>query len=69
MLAWLWELLSTQSVANTVLVLSLVAALGLALGSVQIRGLSLGIGGVLFAGIAFSYFGFTVEKSQVFLYA
>ena len=26
MLVWLWELLSTQSVANTVLVISLVAA-------------------------------------------
>jgi len=61
MLSWLWELLSTQSVANTVLVLSLVAALGLALGSVQIRGISLGIGGVLFAGIAFSYLGFTID--------
>jgi putative transport protein len=61
MLTWLWELLSTQSVANTVLVLSLVAALGLALGSVQIRGISLGIGGVLFAGLAFGYLGFQVD--------
>jgi putative transport protein len=61
MLNWLWELLSTQSVANTVLVLSLVAASGLALGSVHIRGIGLGIGGVLFAGIAFGYLGFTVD--------
>jgi putative transport protein len=61
MLVWLWELLSTQSVANTVLVLSLVAALGLALGSIPLGGISLGIGGVLFAGIAFGYLGFTVD--------
>jgi len=61
MFIWLWELLSTQSVANTVLVLSLVAALGLALGSVPLGGISLGIGGVLFAGLAFGYFGFQVD--------
>ena len=61
MLVWLWELLSTQSVANTVLILSLVAALGLALGSVPLGGISLGIGGVLFAGLAFGYLGFQVD--------
>ena len=44
-----------------VLVLSLVAALGLALGSVPLGGISLGIGGVLFAGLAFGYLGFTVD--------
>src|SRR5215471_11947757 len=61
MLSWLWELLSTQSIANTVLVLSLVAALGLAFGSVPVGGISLGIGGVLFAGLAFGYLGFEVD--------
>jgi putative transport protein len=61
MFVWLWELLSTQSVANTILVLSLVAALGLALGSVPLGGISLGIGGVLFAGLAFGYLGFQVD--------
>lgn len=61
MLLWIWDLLSTHSVANAVLVLSLVAALGLALGSLQIGGISLGIGGVLFAGIALSYLGCSVD--------
>jgi putative transport protein len=61
MLLWIGELLSTQSVANAVLVLSLVAALGLALGSVPLGGVSLGIGGVLFAGLAFGYLGFQVD--------
>jgi len=61
MLLWLGDLLSTQSVANAVLVLSLVAASGLALGSVPIGGISLGIGGVLFAGLAFGYLGFQIE--------
>jgi len=61
MLSWLWDLFFTQSVANAVLILSLVAALGLALGSVQIGGISLGIGGVLFAGIAFNSLGCNVD--------
>src|SRR6476619_1654927 len=61
MLSWLWELRSTQSVASAVLILSLVAASGLALGSVPLGGISLGIGGVLFAGLAFGYLGFQVD--------
>src|SRR5262245_31005127 len=61
MLTWLWDLYSSPSVANAVLVLSLVAALGLALGSVSLRGINLGIGGVLFAGLAFGYLGFQVD--------
>jgi putative transport protein len=61
MFLWLWELLSTQSVASAVLILSLVAAVGLALGSVPLGGISLGIGGVLFAGLAFGYLGFQVD--------
>src|SRR5215470_629359 len=61
MLVSLWELLSTQSVASAVFILSLVAASGLALGSVPLGGISLGIGGVLFAGLAFGYLGFEVD--------
>ena len=40
------------AVAQTMLVISLIAALGLALGAVHHKGVGLGIGGVLFAGIA-----------------
>src|SRR5262245_22961522 len=61
MLSWLWELLSTQSVASAVLILSLVAASGLAVGSVALVGISLGIGGVLFSGLAFRYVGFDFD--------
>ncbi|MGE5546248.1 MAG: putative transporter [Solirubrobacterales bacterium] len=39
-------------VARVTLLLSLVAAAGLALGQIKVRGVGLGIGGVLFAGIA-----------------
>lgn len=53
---WFDMLLSGNSVASIVLVLGVVAASGIALGSIKIKGISLGIAGVLFTGIAFSHF-------------
>jgi putative transport protein len=50
---FLFALFRPQSVALTVLILSLVAACGLAAGSIKIAHLHLGIGGVLFAGLFF----------------
>ncbi len=58
-----WDLLHHHSIANAVLVLSLVAALGLGLGSVQVGKISLGIAGVLFSGIIFGHFGFTIDPN------
>jgi putative transport protein len=55
-------LLDGTTAAGAVLVFSLVAALGLALGSVRLRGVGLGIAGVLFVGIAFGHFGVHVEE-------
>ena len=46
-----FSLFKPESVALTVLVLCVVAAVGLALGSIKVRGIALGIGGVLFAGL------------------
>ncbi len=57
---WLAPLL-TNHVAYGMLVLCAVAALGLALGSVKIRGLGLGIAGTLFVGIIFGHFGLNIE--------
>ncbi len=51
------ELLAGQSVASAVLILALVTAIGLAIGSIRYKGLGLGIAGVLFAGIGFGHFG------------
>lgn len=48
-------------VAYAVLVLSLVAATGLALGQVSVGNMRLGIGGALFTGIAFAHFGVSVD--------
>lgn len=54
--AWFGALFTTASVAHIVLVLCVVSALGMALGMIKVRGISLGIGGVLFAGIAVAHF-------------
>lgn len=58
---WLGNLQTLQPIAYAILVLSGVAVLGLALGSVKMRGISLGIAGVLFAGIVFGHFRFAID--------
>ena len=63
MLSWLADIQNTQPIAHGVIILSLVAALGLALGSVRVRGFSLGIAGTLFAGLIFAHFGYNLEPS------
>lgn len=51
---WFFQLFPPQSVALTMLMISLVAATGLALGSIRIRGFTLGIPGVMFTGLIFA---------------
>jgi len=58
---WINQLAITQPVAWAVLVLSAVGALGLALASLKIRGVGLGITGVLFAGIILGHLGIHIE--------
>ena len=55
------QLLDGSTAGSAILILALVAGLGLALGSLRIRGVGLGIAGVLFAGIAFGHFGIQIE--------
>lgn len=59
---WLWNLMTNhESVAYTVIVYSMVIAVGVALGKVKFFGISFGIAWVLFAGIAMAEMGFTVN--------
>ncbi|HEY3450528.1 MAG TPA: putative transporter [Myxococcales bacterium] len=63
---WLVELfrpdsLGHASVAHSILILGLVIAVGLFLGSLRVANLTLGVAGVLFAGIAFGHFGFGIS--------
>ncbi len=62
-MTWLVDLLTHQSVAHAVLILGGVIALGIAIGHIKIAGISLGIAGVLFSGLAFSHFGLTIEHA------
>ena len=59
---WLNELLTGESVAHSLLILALVAATGVLLGSIKIKKIGLGIAGVLFSGLAFGHFGFHINK-------
>lgn len=60
-MSWFTELFQGESVASSVLILALVAALGLALGSLKIKGIGLGIAGVLFSGLLFGHFKFAIN--------
>lgn len=59
--AWLSDLFTKDSVAHAVLILGLVIALGVAIGRIKVFGISLGIAGVLFAGLAFGHFGMGIN--------
>ncbi len=59
---WLIELFTNHGIAQTVVVYGCVIAIGVLLGKVKLFNVSLGITWVLFAGIAASHFGFTVDK-------
>ena len=48
---WLTELHQTQPIAHAIGMMAFVCVLGMALGSVKVRGVKLGTAGVLFAGI------------------
>jgi putative transport protein len=63
LLSRLADIQNTQPIAYGVFILSLVAAYGLSLKSVQVRGFSLGIPGTLFATLIFAHFGYNIKPS------
>lgn len=58
---WLKLLIVGDSVAQAMVVISLVAGLGIALGSLKVRGVGLGVAGVLFSGLLFGHFGVRIN--------
>lgn len=60
---WIKDLIFGHSIAHAVLVLSAVIALGVGFGHLRVFGISLGIAGVLFSGLAFGHFGLVVEPA------
>ena len=62
---WINELLWGEGVGHSILLLSVVIALGIQLGKLKLFGISLGITMVLFVGIFLGHFGFTANPSVV----
>ena len=62
---WVQELFKGESIAGTVVILAMVAVAGLALGSYKVRGVSLGLAGVLFAGLLFGHFKFGINHEMM----
>ncbi len=58
----LLQTFNSDSVAHTLLMISLVAALGLALGQVRVLGVKLGVAGVLFMGLLLGHFQVSVDE-------
>lgn len=64
-MSWLSELHRTQPIAHAIGVLAFVCVLGMALGSLKLRGIGLGTAGVLFAGIIVGHFGNPVDHQTL----
>lgn len=62
-MTWLVQLFTAHSAAQAVVVLGLTIALGLALGQIRFFGVRLGVGGVLFSGLALAHFGLALEHN------
>ena len=60
-MGWLAELATAQPVAHAVLVLASIAVVGLAVSTLRIRGVGLGVAGVLFAGILAGHLGIRIH--------
>jgi putative transport protein len=62
---WLLELHKTQPIAHAIGVIAFVCVVGMALGSLKLRGVGLGTAGVLFAGILVGHLGQQVEHQTL----
>lgn len=62
---WLYNLFMGEGIAHTVLVLSLVIALGIVLSKIKIRGISFGVTWILFVGIAAGHFGMSIDHDTL----
>ena len=62
---WLYSLFSEHSAMQAVIVVSLISAIGLALGKIRIAGISLGVTFVFFIGIMAGHLGITVDPQML----
>ena len=62
---WFIEIFTEQTFIQAILILSLICAVGLALGQIKIGGVSLGVTFVFFAGIIAGHFGITIDAQML----
>ncbi|MBP3482412.1 MAG: putative transporter [Alistipes sp.] len=62
---WLYNLFFGSGIAHSVLILSSVITIGVLLGKIKFRGISLGATWILFVGIAASHFGMTLDPKTL----
>ena len=60
-MTWIIDLFTKPSVGQQVVAIALTAAIGLMLGKIKVKGISLGGAGALFVGILFGHLGLRVE--------
>jgi len=60
-MGWLDTFAQTSPIGYAILLLSAITVAGLAFASLKIRGIGLGVTGVLFAGLLFGHFGFQIN--------
>jgi putative transport protein len=58
---WLKVLFDGSTVTGALMILSVVGALGLALGAIRVKGIGLGIAGVLFSALLAGHLGFKID--------
>ena len=64
---WFSALFTEQSFLQAILILSLICALGLVLSKVKIKGVSLGVTFVFFAGILAGHLGLQIDERMLAL--
>lgn len=62
---WFHELIAGQGIASSILKIVIVIAVGVAIGKIKIKGLSLGVTWALFIGIIFAHFGMQVDSATL----
>ncbi len=64
-MSWFTELFTGTSVAHSIFIYALVIALGVILGKMKVKGISLGATFVLFVGLLVGHFGFDVDPATL----
>lgn len=62
---WLWEAFFTPTAIQAIIIITMVSAIGLAIGRIKIFGISLGITFVFFVGIIAGHFGIVVNQDML----